>query len=139
MIVLDATNKSLKMDVSGTNPGMTSVVTYWSIDSSNVWTPRSFEIAITASSGSSDVILPAPSAGETKVVENVWINLLNSMPTGVMSVFVLVGSAKHNLFEINGATGVGAGDQTTYTLARDGSFSRQDGSFQASALSHNVH
>lgn len=125
MIVLDATNKSLTVDVPSST-GMTSVVSYWSVDASNVWSPRSLEV--TAPTNSITTILPAPAAGEVFVVENIWLNLRQIGPT--FQIVFNTGGTGRNIAEIDPA-GLVVGD--TITLGRDGLFTRQEASFSGTA------
>lgn len=148
MIVLDATNKSLVVTagITGVNEvvGWSSTVTYWSIDSSNVWTPKSFETLTQGNLSTGQlgtvVILPAPGAGEvSRVVENIWIHTLANIPVSgspnnSMRVFVETGSVQHIIGEFKGgAGGVSVGD--TLTLSRDGSFIRQKIDFPSTPTS----
>lgn len=132
MIVLDATNKSLTVDLPSST-GMTSVVSYWSVDASNAWTPRSLEV--TAAQNSVTTILPAPGAGEVFVVENIWLNL--RQVGGDFQIVFDTGGTGRNIAEID-AGGLAIGD--TITLGRDGLVTRQEIAFSGSVTrSQNSH
>lgn len=122
MIVLDATNKSLtaKTPVGSTATIRGSVVTYWSIVS-NVWIPKSFETpAFGLASSTTLILLPAPVAGETKVVENVWLHYVTG--TGAFDIDLTVGAIEHLLASFRSEQL----DGQTITLGRDGNFTRQE-------------
>jgi len=132
MIVLDATNKSLKIQAP---IGISSVISYWSIVS-DVWTPHSFEADFSVSG--LNVILPAPIVGETKVVENIWVRFASALVTSNLEIHVVAGATTHIIASINGGT-VSVGTGTIFTLGRDGMFTRQSPSMQGTTLSENVH
>lgn len=113
MIVLDATNKSL--NVSFTNVGGSAVVSYWSVDTSNVWTLHSQRTAVLAAD---TTILAAPSAGEVRVVENIWIE--TTSPTGSNSAFIRFKEAAASTV-LGGFSTIVTGD--VITMSRDGLFS----------------
>lgn len=135
MIVLDATNKVLEIIGSGT--GLEVVVSYWSIDSSNVWTPHSFEVEVVQNV--TTTILPAPSAGETKVVENIWI-LVESSMTSVLKVTMKSGTVALDIAHISGSVQA-VPPNTVLTLSRDGTFNRQVSVFAGipTTQTQNVH
>jgi len=142
MIVLDAANKSLIVSRPQITNG-SAVVSYWSIVSS-VWTPHTFEVIfpfVNVPTNADTIILPTPIAGESRVVENVWIHLVDDIPAGnppgVMKILMDVGGIQHNLAMFEGAnnfTGgtVGLKGGSTITLGRDGSFTRQTSQFKLS-------
>lgn len=136
MIVLNATNKSLQLRRTiVTNMAFSSVVSYWSIDTSNVWTPGSFEVG-TPTGGATDIILlPAPGAGETRVVENVWIHAISTNIAGDMEIFMDSGGSRFNIGILTGVFNF------VFTLGRDGAFTRQITEFTTAptATTQNVH
>ena len=140
MIVLDATNKSLIVELDAT-VNVTSVVSYWSIDASNVWTPRNFEVAFSLAGPVGTTILPAPGAGETRVVENIWLHMLGVF-NGAMTVRLDVGAAKHNIASFQSQTSQSIlPEGTTLSMDRSGIFTRQEKAFGANLLakSPNIH
>jgi len=115
MIVLDATSKSLIIRHQAGLPASViaeATVSYWSVDSSNVWTPHSNEATL---SGTGDtIILPAPVVGETRVVENIWIFISRS---AVNAMLVMLDTSS-TLRAISNHTSPPLG--TVITLSRDG-------------------
>jgi len=134
MIVLDAMNKSLQI-INGIN-NLVSVISYWSIDSSNVWTPHNFE-KISASSASPSTVLAAPSTGETRVVENVWFHFPTALSSGQFVFLLDVATVQHIIAEFRPAVP----QATTLSLSRDGAWTRQRAGFVnagAAAVTENV-
>lgn len=130
MIVLDATNKSLELKADGgSNVSVTMVVTYWSVDSSNVWTPRSFESSVIASNinATPHIMLAAPAAGVTLVVENIWLHFTNQLASGhQLDLQVVTGAVARPVASIiQPASGLTIQASTVFSMGRDGKFSRQ--------------
>lgn len=125
MIVLDATNKSLKVFVLGTlSNSVTAAVSYWSISTSNVWTPHSFDVVLSGV-GAATTILSAPVSGETaRVVENIWLHVTTTGVPG-LKVQLDVGGNSRTIAAISG----GLVADMVLTLSRDGSFVRQLSTF----------
>ena len=138
MIVLDATNKSLK--IQPVSVPVTIVVSYWSIASS-VWTPRRFDIEYGSGINAFVTLLHAPSAGETKVVENIWIHLNSTLQNATMNIILSNGAAERRIGSI-GAGSTAVPGRTTFTMSRNGEFTRQIAILAESAVvtqTQNVH
>lgn len=133
MIVLDATNKTLQIKrLAVSTQSFSSVVSYWSIDTSNVWTPGSFEAGTPPSGDTSIIILPAPAAGETRVVENAWIRMISTANSGDMEIFMDVGGVHHDLAVISNIYNF------MFTLGRNGTFTRQESVFLTGTATRTV-
>jgi len=120
MITLDATNKSLTILVNTASTSTAiafSTVSYWLVDALNVWTPHSETVVsnVGISNSTPTIILPAPSAGESKVIENLWVKAVSG--TFTLNVSIDIAGNQNVLWEksnfsING----------TLILDRDGLF-----------------
>lgn len=109
-IVLDATNKSLIVANSAIS---SAVVSYWSVDTSNMWTLHS-QRTLNLQVNPEETILAAPGAGEVRVVENIWIE----SAAGNVAVKFKEGGTSTFLGSFSGFTG-----SNIITMRRDGLFS----------------
>lgn len=122
MIILDTTDKTLKVELTS-DVAADVEVSYWSISASNVWTPKSHRTNMF--SGATTVVLPAPPAGETRVVENMWIQMsLGTGPVSANSVFIIAhdGTPSNDVI-LGGFSTIVLG--SVVTLSRDGLFTLQ--------------
>lgn len=114
MIILEP-NNILKVDHIG-NAGK-AVVAYWLVDAGNVWTTHS-EFTSYFAPTADTVILTAPSAGERKVVENIWVQMEGSTVTNHIWVEFFEGMSS---IILGGFSDMAQG--AIVTMARDGVFS----------------
>ena len=122
MLVLDATDKSLQivLDADVGANALEVVVSYWSVDTANQWTPKSYESA--PATLAATTILAAPTAGAevARVVENVWIFNADTAATNDIVIQMLHGAVvtrvrRIDTLPING----------TAVLKRDGSVAEE--------------
>ena len=134
MIVLDATSKSLEISAHS-SAAFDVVVSYWSIDAAGLWTPQSYETAITGSGPTT--ILPAPASGVTKVVENIWI-YIGTSGWSSSSQFVKIQlrtspSVVRIIGWVEGTPSAFPGPNTVLVLKRDGSLIRNTAAMASGA------
>jgi len=120
MIVLNTTDK-LQIKTSGsTITSMTIVVSYWSVDTTNVWTPARFTGTLGPITGAPTTILAAPGGSEVnRVVENIWINVLTGFSGGDLDILMDTSGTGRVIMH---HTGTLPGD-TVILLDRNGMFS----------------